>query len=99
VLEPAIDTAGVGRDHRSEVIHPTPNGLVGQRDSAFRQQILDVTQAEGEPKVEPYRLVNDLRREPLSSVADLLHPAGYQVTRRTANPPRRDDAGPSGMRC
>jgi hypothetical protein len=85
VLEPAIDTAGVGRDHRSEVIHPTPNGLVGQRDSAFRQQILDVTQAEGEPRVEPHRWVNDFRRErePVSSVADLLRPAGYRVTRRT----------------
>src|SRR6202162_6444542 len=82
----------VGRDHRSEMIHPTPNGLVGHRHSAFRQQVLDVTQAEGEPQVEPYRLVNDLRWEPVSSVADLLHPAGYRVTRRTASPSRRDDA-------
>jgi len=82
----------VGRDHRSEVIHPTPNGLVGYRHSPFRQQVLDVTQAEGEPEVEPYRLVNDLRWEPVSSVADLLHPAGYRVTRRTASPSRRDNA-------
>src|SRR6202162_4607679 len=82
----------VGRDHRSEMIHPTPNGLVGHRHSAFRQQVLDVTQAEGEPEVEPYRLVNDLRWEPVSSVADLLHPAGYRVTRRTASPSRRDNA-------
>ena len=35
----------VGRDHRSEMIHPTPNCLVGHRHSAFRQQILDVAQA------------------------------------------------------
>jgi DNA polymerase-1 len=42
--------------------------------------------------------VNDLRWEPVSSVADLLHPAGYRVTRRTASPSRRDNArarGPS----
>jgi hypothetical protein len=77
----------VGRDHRSEVIHPTPNRLVGHRHSAFRQQILNVTQAEDEPEVEPYRLVNDPPREPVSSVADLLHPAGYRQTRRTASPP------------
>jgi hypothetical protein len=38
-------------------------------------------------------LVNDLRGEPVSSVADLLHPAGYRVTRRTASPSRRDNAG------
>jgi hypothetical protein len=82
----------VGRDHRSEMIHPTPNGLVGHRHSAFRQQVLDVTQAEGEPEVESYRLVNDLWREPVSSVDDLLDPAGYRVTRRTASPSRRDNA-------
>jgi hypothetical protein len=45
----------VDRDHRSEVIHPTPNGLAGHRHSAFRQQVLDVMLAEGEPEVEPYR--------------------------------------------
>jgi hypothetical protein len=45
----------VGRDHRSEMIDPTPNGLVGHGHTAFRQQVLDVTQAEGEPEVEPYR--------------------------------------------
>src|SRR5580692_11419760 len=88
----------VGRDHRSEMIHPTPNGLVGHRHSAFRRQVLDVTQAEGEPEVEPYRLINDLRREPVSSVADLLHPAGYRVTTRTASPSRRDNAA-SGIAC
>jgi hypothetical protein len=52
---------------RSEMIHPTPNGLVGNRYSASGQQVLDVTRAEGEPEVEPYRLVNDLRREPVFS--------------------------------
>ncbi len=63
----------VGRDHRSEMVHPTPNRLVGHRQSAFRQQILDVAQAEGEPEIEPYCLVNDLGREPISGVADFLH--------------------------
>jgi adenylate cyclase len=41
-----------------------------RRLPAFRQQIFDVAQAEGEPEVEPYRLVNDLRRETISAVAD-----------------------------
>ena len=31
-------------------------------------------------------------REPVSSVADLLHPAGYRITRRTASPSRRGNA-------
>ncbi len=74
------------------MIHPTPNGLVGHRHSAFRQQIFDVAQAEGEPKIEPYSLVNDLRRETISAVADFLHPLGYSATGRTASPTRRDNA-------
>src|SRR5260370_40648231 len=82
----------VGRDHRTEMVHPTPNGLVRHRHSAFRQQIFDVTQAEGEPEVEPYRLVNDLRRETIPAVADFLDPLGYSATGRTASPTRRDNA-------
>src|ERR1700676_2338701 len=82
----------VGRDHGTEMVHPTPNGLVRHRHSAFRQQIFDVTQAEGEPEVEPYRLVNDLRRETIPAIADFLHPLGYSATGRTASPTRRDNA-------
>src|SRR5271169_5226273 len=74
------------------MVHPTPNRLIGHRRPAFRQQIFDVAQAEGEPEVEPYRLVNDLRRETISAVADFLHPLGYSATGRTASPTRRDNA-------
>src|SRR5271157_5985856 len=68
------------------MIHPTPNGLVGHRHSALRQQILDVTQAEGEPEVEPYCLVNDLGRETIPGVADVVHP------RWATRPPRTPQA-------
>src|SRR5208283_2994506 len=68
------------------MVHPTPHGLVGHRQSALRQQILDVTQAEGEPEVEPYCLVNDLRRETIPGVADLVHP------RWATRPPRTPQA-------
>src|SRR5208337_2707729 len=65
------------------MVHPTPNSLVRHRHSAFRQQILDVTQAEGEPEVEPYRLLNDLGRESIPAVADLVHPRGATRPPRT----------------
>src|SRR5208282_60832 len=68
------------------MVHPTPNGLVRHRHSALRQQILDVTQAEGEPEVEPYCLVNDLGRETIPSIADLVHP------RWATRPPRTPQA-------
>ena len=82
----------LSRDHRSEMVHPTPNGLVRHLHSALRQQILDVAQAEGEPEVEPYRLMNDLRRETIPAVADFLHPLGYSATGRIASPTRCDNA-------
>src|SRR5271157_374432 len=68
------------------MIHPTPNRLVRYRHSALRQQILDVTQAEGEPEIEPYCLLNDLRRETIPGVADLVHP------RWATRPPRTPQA-------
>src|ERR1039458_8671705 len=64
----------VGSDHRSEMIHPTPDCLVGHRHSTLREQIFDVAQAQREPEVEPNRLLNDLRREPVAGVADFPHP-------------------------
>ena len=37
------------------------------------EQILDVTKAESEPEIEPDRLVNDLRREPITGIAGFRH--------------------------
>src|SRR5208282_5232900 len=74
------------------MVHPTPNRLIRHRHSAFRQQIFDVSQAESEPEVEPYCLVNDLGRETIPAVADFLHPLGYSATGRTASPTRPDNA-------
>jgi hypothetical protein len=82
----------VGRDHGSEMVHPTPNRLVGHHQSALGQQILDVAKTEREPEIEPDRLVNNLGREAVSGVADFLHPLGYSATGRTASPTRRDNA-------
>ena len=82
----------VGRDHGSEMVHPTPNPHVGHRQSALGQQILDVAKTEREPEIQPDRLVNNLGQEPVSGVADFLHPLGYSATGRTASRTRRDNA-------
>src|ERR1700722_14968588 len=74
------------------MVPPTPNRLIRHRHSAFREQIFDVTQAEGKPEVEPYCLVNDLGRETIPAVADFLHPLGYSTTGRTPTTTRRDNA-------
>src|SRR5438876_4271101 len=68
------------------MIHPASDCFVRNCNSALREQILDITKAEGEPEIEPDRLVNDLRREPISGVADFRHALRLPSRRR------RDDA-------
>ena len=92
-MRPQAALSQVGRNHRSEMVRPAPNGLIRHRHSAFRQQIFDVAQAESELEVEPYRLVNDLRRETIPGVADFRHPRGYPAADTTASPRRCDKAG------
>jgi hypothetical protein len=38
------------------MVHPAAHRLIGNHDSAFRQQILNVTEAQGEPDIKPDRL-------------------------------------------
>ena len=51
------------------MVDPAADRLVGDRDAALRQQIFDVAKAQGEPEIEPDRLLDDLRREPVPIVA------------------------------
>ena len=71
-------------DRRPEVVYPAPNGLVGDCNAAFCQQIFDVAQAQGEAEVEPDRLLNDRGRETVAAIADSLHPVGYRAARGAA---------------
>src|SRR5665213_4381187 len=70
---------------RPEMIHPASDCLVRNCNFALREQVLDVAKAEGEPEIEPDRLVNDLRWEPTGdhSPSDLaLSPVHPQLSRR-----------------
>src|SRR5271166_2330660 len=60
-------------DDRPEMIHPASDCLVRNCNPALGEQIFDVTKAKREPEIEPDRLVNYLRREPISGVADFRH--------------------------
>src|SRR5271165_6497104 len=51
--------AQVGCDGGPEMIHPPPDGLVGDHDPALGEQVFHVAEAEREPEVEPNRLLND----------------------------------------
>jgi hypothetical protein len=60
-------------DHRPEMVHPAAHGLKGHQDPTFSQQILDVTEAQGEPDIKPDRLLDDFGREAVAAIADLGH--------------------------
>ena len=45
-----------------------PGAFVGHRDTAFRQDQLDVAQAEAEDVIQPDRLADDLRRKPMTVI-------------------------------
>ena len=70
---------------RSEMIYPASDCFVRNYNSALREQILDVTKAKREPEIEPDHLVNDLRREPISGVADFRYALRLPSRRRRDN--------------
>ena len=80
--------AQVRCDHRPKMVHPAPDGFIGDHDPVLRQQIFDVAEAQAETKIEPDCLLNDLGREPIPAVADFLHPLGYRAAKEIASPKR-----------
>ena len=54
-------------EHRPELQHPSPDCLIGDIQPALGQQILDIAEAEGEAKVQPHRVPDDVRRELVAS--------------------------------
>jgi hypothetical protein len=63
-MRPWTALSQIPPDKRTEMVHPASDGLIRNLDSTFREQVLDVAQAERKPKVQPDRLANDLGREP-----------------------------------
>ena len=60
------EVAGV---HRAELATPLPDGLVGDDDPAFGEEIFDVSEAEAEAVVQPDCVADDLGWESVSAVA------------------------------
>ena len=77
-------SAQIRGDDRPEMVHLTSDRLIRDRNAAFRQQIFNTTETQGEPEIEPDRLLNDLGREPIPA-ADFLHFLGYRAVGRTAS--------------
>jgi hypothetical protein len=54
-------------EQRPELQDPSPHRFIGDIHPALGEQILDVAEAEGEAKVQPYRMPDDVRRELVAS--------------------------------
>jgi hypothetical protein len=63
-MPPTVKLPG---EQRPELQHPTPDRFIGDIQPALGEQILDIAEAEGEAKVQPYRMPDDNRRELVAS--------------------------------
>src|SRR5580693_6089438 len=70
-LRPAF--AQICRDLGTKMVHPAAHRLIRNHDSAFRYQILNIPQAQGEPDIKPDRLLDNRGREAVAAIADLGH--------------------------
>ncbi len=54
----ATPLANIGSNGWTELVPPTTNGFVSHVDSSFRKQVLNVSQAQRETKIEPHGLAD-----------------------------------------
>jgi len=65
---------------RSELVDSSVDRLIGDVEAAFGQRLLDIAVARSEPKIEPYRIPNDRRRELLTGVGNRHHATATRLT-------------------
>src|SRR4051794_9089412 len=61
-------TADLIGERLAELERPLPHALVADHNAARGQHLLDHAQAKREPKVQPYRLADHLRRETVAGI-------------------------------
>ena len=66
--------AKIDGDQSAEFQEPASYGLVRYINATFGQQVLDITKRQGEPSVKPDRVLDNLRRKPMSLEGYLDHP-------------------------
>ena len=76
------ESSGVGSTERAARL---PNRLVGGRDTALAQEILDIPKTQAEAIVKPNRVTDDLGWKAISAVAGRLagHPPTLPVAAST----------------
>src|SRR5262249_54171037 len=73
VARPRATPAQPSRDRGTELPHPAPHRFVRDIEPALGQQFLDIAVAQGEAKIQPNRVLDDLGREAMATVAKRGH--------------------------
>ena len=68
----------------AELPAPLANGLVGDGDSALREKVFDVSEAQTEAVIEPDRMTDDLWRKAMAAIAGraAVHSPSLTLMRR-----------------
>src|SRR5215472_12120436 len=70
---PRATAAQLSRDRGAELQYPSAHRFMGDVESSFGQQLLDIAVAQGEAEIEPNRVLDDLGREAMAAVAERSH--------------------------
>ena len=76
----------VAGDLRSKPRHPHSDGFVAHGDPALGQEVLDITQAQGEARIQPHRMLNDRLGKAETAVGCSRHPGRLTAPRRSCKP-------------
>jgi hypothetical protein len=66
-----------------ELLAPLPDGLVREDDSAFREEVLDVSKAQTESVIQPNRVTDDMGRKPVPMVTTHVAVHHQSLARRS----------------
>jgi hypothetical protein len=95
-------------EQRPELQHPSPDRFIRDIQAALGEQIFDIAEAEGEAKVQPHRVPDDVRRELVASKRDRCHspslvadpkPRKFPCQFRQASTARRRMPSSRSVRC
>ena len=71
----------------TELEAPMPNAFMGHYDATFRQDQLDIAQAEAEDVIQSDRVADDLRRKPMPGIRGVLRIHAGSLARLTVQGP------------
>src|SRR5580704_15237291 len=63
----------VSRDDRAELQDPAPHRFIGQVETTLGQELLDVAAAQGEPQIQPDRVLDDSGRKAMTAIGERSH--------------------------